>query len=513
MKKNILILVLQLIVVTYGYCQPPVVNFSSSRGNSCPGTAINFTDQSTNNPTSWSWVFQGGTPANSNAQNPAGIVYNNAGNYDVTLTATNASGSNMVVQTGMITVQNCQLSSGIYRVPYADGTDVNISRDHITHAPAPLRLDMSGTGGNGGPYTIVAAADGWIRALVDFHSGCCSGLSGCSDCNNYVWIQHTNGEWTKYTHFITGSVTANNFTLGQFICAGTPLGLEGDVGSSSGGGSNRAAITCDGNVALQNSIDSVNAVNIGLGNDSMRCAIHLHFEVGIPDDLSDPFDTLGGFLNGQNLIPVFCDIPGNIMVGGTSVTANPCDYGSCDDDLVLQNQDFNVGEIGVFQANNEITADNNFDVNAEGNVLMSAGERITLGPGFSANANSYFMARIGDCNKSPGAICNAGLKVAITESEITNLGDKIITLGLVTYPNPVSEFLNIVYMVGETSVVNLKVINIYGQEMMRLDENVVREKGVVHKVQMNTGLMPPGTYYCIFQSGKNMKVNRFVKIH
>ena len=24
--------------------------------------------------------------------------------------------------------------------------------------------------------------------------------------NNYVWIRHANGEWTKYTHFETDSV-------------------------------------------------------------------------------------------------------------------------------------------------------------------------------------------------------------------------------------------------------------------------------------------------------------------
>jgi hypothetical protein len=30
-------------------------------------------------------------------------------------------------------------------------------------------------------------------------------VTSCSSCNNYVWIEHPNGEWTKYTHFITNS--------------------------------------------------------------------------------------------------------------------------------------------------------------------------------------------------------------------------------------------------------------------------------------------------------------------
>jgi hypothetical protein len=44
-------------------------------------------------PTSWSWTFQGGTPATSNAQNPANILFTSGGLKDVTLTVTNSRGS------------------------------------------------------------------------------------------------------------------------------------------------------------------------------------------------------------------------------------------------------------------------------------------------------------------------------------------------------------------------------------------------------------------------------------
>ena len=35
------------------------------------GDAVQFTDGSTNNPTSWSWTFSGGTPETSTAENPS----------------------------------------------------------------------------------------------------------------------------------------------------------------------------------------------------------------------------------------------------------------------------------------------------------------------------------------------------------------------------------------------------------------------------------------------------------
>src|SRR5690349_11874993 len=67
---------------------------------------VDFFDQSTNSPTSWSWTFTGGTPSTSSAQNPSCITYSTAGTYDVKLIATNASGSNTLIKTSYITVSS-----------------------------------------------------------------------------------------------------------------------------------------------------------------------------------------------------------------------------------------------------------------------------------------------------------------------------------------------------------------------------------------------------------------------
>ncbi len=90
-------------------------------------------------------------------------------------------------------------SSGTYRIGFEDGTDVRVNGDRLSHSP-PDRIDMSGVNG-GSDYTIVASRAGTIRALVDSNAE-------PTDNNNYVWIQHSDGEWSKYTHFATGSVTA-----------------------------------------------------------------------------------------------------------------------------------------------------------------------------------------------------------------------------------------------------------------------------------------------------------------
>jgi PKD repeat protein len=83
---------------------PPVVNFTANNITINAGQFVNFTDLSVNSPNTWNWTFSGGNPANSNSQNPANIQYNTPGYYDVSLTATNAFGSNNLTKTGYIHV-------------------------------------------------------------------------------------------------------------------------------------------------------------------------------------------------------------------------------------------------------------------------------------------------------------------------------------------------------------------------------------------------------------------------
>ncbi len=82
----------------------PTAGFSVNDTAACEGQGINFQDFSAGPPTSWAWSFPGGNPSTSTAQNPSNIVYNTAGEYDVTLTVTNQAGSNSITKTAYITV-------------------------------------------------------------------------------------------------------------------------------------------------------------------------------------------------------------------------------------------------------------------------------------------------------------------------------------------------------------------------------------------------------------------------
>ncbi|HNC72823.1 MAG TPA: M43 family zinc metalloprotease [Chitinophagales bacterium] len=75
--------------------QKPVAKFSYLQQVStlcATSKKIDFTDKSLFAPTSWSWTFEGGTPATSNQQHPAGITFNTAGIHNVKLVVSNSRG-------------------------------------------------------------------------------------------------------------------------------------------------------------------------------------------------------------------------------------------------------------------------------------------------------------------------------------------------------------------------------------------------------------------------------------
>jgi len=92
---------------------PPVADFSGSPTSGPYPLTVNFTDLSSNGPTSWSWSFPGGTPSSSTAQNPS-VTYNSAGTYSVTLTVTNGGGSDIETKTNYITVTDPSQNPEIY---------------------------------------------------------------------------------------------------------------------------------------------------------------------------------------------------------------------------------------------------------------------------------------------------------------------------------------------------------------------------------------------------------------
>jgi PKD repeat protein len=161
----------------------PAANFSANFTTISVGGSTNFTDLSSNVPTSWSWSFPGGTPSTSVAQNPTNIVYNTPGCYTVTLTATNALGSNSVSSTCYINV----LPAGQqYCLP--NPTNGTASGDFINGVQINTLSNLA-TGSNTGPsYSY------YNSFSTDLYGGSTYALS----VQNGTWATDTIAVWIDY---------------------------------------------------------------------------------------------------------------------------------------------------------------------------------------------------------------------------------------------------------------------------------------------------------------------------
>jgi PKD repeat protein len=86
----------------------PQADFSANDSTICAASSITFTDLSTNSPTSWAWSISPSgytyvAGSSSSSQNPQ-VQFNTAGNYTISLVATNSFGSNTETKAAFIQV-------------------------------------------------------------------------------------------------------------------------------------------------------------------------------------------------------------------------------------------------------------------------------------------------------------------------------------------------------------------------------------------------------------------------
>lgn len=97
---------------------PPKADFIPRPRMICEGGSTQFVDGSWRGEVaSRVWTFPGGTPATDTSRNPV-VVYNTPGTYDVTLTVTNAAGTDSKTETGIVIVSPNSVTP---TVPYTEG--------------------------------------------------------------------------------------------------------------------------------------------------------------------------------------------------------------------------------------------------------------------------------------------------------------------------------------------------------------------------------------------------------
>lgn len=238
------------------------------------------------------------------------------------------------------------LTEGRYRLPFANGVEVLVTQDDLTHGgPAKNMFDLRGVIPE---QVLVAAAPGWVRFIED------SNTIGGDANNNYIWIEHPLdycqppssesvaanvpttcrtcprglgkcNEWTLTVHMRTNSIRGTpplgaGLTENDWVVAGQPIAIEGAVGEVIENGPDR----CSDTDYAQNRL----------------CGRHAHFNVFVFDRDAPganlvPNEDNGGYEAYASIlaelserperVPLFCTQAGLRFVRQGEVhTAAPC---------------------------------------------------------------------------------------------------------------------------------------------------------------------------------------------
>ena len=163
----------------------PVAGFSATPTSGTAPLAVSFTETSTNAPTSWAWDFDNNGTTDSTVRNPQ-HTYTVPGTYGVTLTATNATGSDSETRSGYIVVSggsggatttftpaaDAKVSSSSPNTNYGTTTDLRVRTASSNSFNSYLRFNVAGLSGSVTSATLrlfvtgATASGGGIHALA-----------------------------------------------------------------------------------------------------------------------------------------------------------------------------------------------------------------------------------------------------------------------------------------------------------------------------------------------------------
>jgi PKD repeat protein len=184
--------------------EAPTAEFTASPESGEVPLAVQFTDTSTGDPTSWSWDFTNDGIIDSTDQNPT-HTYMAAGTYSVNLTVTNTAGSDSEVKTDYITIGEPPSGVGLADTawPKLGGADLNnTGRSPYVGAQTNATKWVYTTGGEFLSAVPVIGSDGTVYI-------------GNYDKNIYAFDPDGSLKWT--------------YTAGNSFCGPPAIGADGTI--------------------------------------------------------------------------------------------------------------------------------------------------------------------------------------------------------------------------------------------------------------------------------------------
>ncbi|MFI5219333.1 MAG: PKD domain-containing protein, partial [Bacteroidia bacterium] len=496
----------------------PVAAFSSSQNILCAGTAVQFTDLSSGTPFSWQWNFPGGTPSSSTLQNPV-ISYSTPGTYSVTLTVTNTSGSNTIVQNPFINVTAAQalpLAEGFQGAVFVPSNwqNVDVGNDNVVWAKdnttGGFGLSSSCTSFNNFDYDVSGFYDELRTPKYNF-----TNLASTQLTFDVAYARYD----ASYTDTLAilvstdcGITFTQEYTKGGTMLATAPDNTNYFVPSSTQWRTDTVDLSAyigqsNVMVSFQNrghygNVLYLDNINLNATSTSAPVAGFYASSVSVCEGNSVSFtDLTSGIPSAWNWI-----FPGgsppNSSLQNPVITYNTA--GTFDVTLVVSNANGNdsITLLNYITVNSPPTAP---VISQNLNVLSS-----TPGNTYQWYLNGSLIA--GATNQNYNATINGNYTVVITDANGCTASsfpypfvfnpvneNSVVANSLSVYPNPANDFINISFNAGNKNQdFILEIKNLLGQTVYH--ENLISQSGILTK-QIDVSKLSRGMYLILVTGG------------
>ncbi len=523
-----------------GGCSPTAsADFSASTTSGIAPLSVSFTDQSTGSPSSWAWDF--GDGGSSSSQNPS-HTYTSAGVYTVSLSVTNACGSDSETKTNYIVVNNP--GGGYASLPYSTGfesgsfdafwttSNTGDGRTLVTSANAPhsgsyhVTMDDPSSGGyttnsadlgvdlsGGGNITL----DFWWKDYADesqtqdgvFFSN--NGGSTFTKVYDFAPASQSNNVWQNIVLDVdalasgAGLSLTSNFVIRFQQYDNYPIATDGmaidDVSVSAGGGSGGSweTITFD-------TFESGWGSYVDGGSDCLRDGTAAYAWEG----------TYSARIRDNTNTSVFTHSSGYNVTGYSDLEVEFYFYSRSmengEDFWVQYNSGSGWQTVAAFAQGTSFS--NNAFYVATVNIPSSSyaytsNARIRFRNDASGNSDWIYVDEITFRGFTGARVGEGGVRIAkVKDMPIPTergMEDKFYTK---SYPNPFNPATTISFNLVDAAQVRLDVFNVRGQRVATLVDEF--KSSGLHTVPFNATGLSSGVYFYRLQAGDLVEQRRLV---
>ena len=171
----------------------------------------------------------------------------------------------------------------------------------------------------------------------------------------------------------------------------------------------------------------------------------------------------------------------------------------------------------IISAENTLTASN--FIASPSIVKYSAGNSITLSPGFHVENGAEFTAALDGCERTSGRMIAQTQQTTDPVASLPSLELQtpdaaeesfVMDEEVILYPNPFHESATIAYQLSTDSHVTIQVFNSEGKEVATLVDNDMQSKGR-HFAKFGNSNLTPGVYYYYIETAEYSKRGKLLK--